>query len=114
MSRLTIYAGLHLCPNCRALTITALDDFNAALEVRLDPIPLTVDTEILALLQRKATYDLVRRSSDRHIIIWRDTFRIEDRQHTVLATHQCPGPIPANTIPKDNEHRKAANEQCPF
>lgn len=115
MTALTIYASLHPCPHCRAATIHALDDPLCALEIRLDPIPLTLIPEILALLQKKATYDLIKRGPNHHIIIWRDTFRITDRQHTILATHQCPGPIPATTT---NQHtqRKAENttNECPF
>src|SRR6478672_8013207 len=92
--RLTTRAQTLPCPRCGATTIRALTASPGAYEAITDPVPLTAMTEAAALLKGKLTYDLVGDVTGYWQLIRRDQHRIKHRDHPVLATHQCPGPIP--------------------
>jgi hypothetical protein len=116
MTRLTTRAQLDPCPRCRALTIRALDAPIAAIDTRLDPVPLDVAAELAARLQGRWTYDLFT-IAGRHEIAERDLFRIQaPRRFPVLATHTCPGAIPASALRalRKKTARKKTNERPPF
>lgn len=101
-----------MCPRCRCAVLAALDAPVAALDVRLDPDPLDPATELAALLRGQFTYDLIK--FDRHHeITYRDQWRITKRDHPVLATHHCPGRIPASAIPRITTKKGAAHGQRP-
>lgn len=111
-----LHATLTSCPRCHSLVIHALDAPVAAFDVRLDPLPLTETQELAALLTGRITYDLIP-IGGHHEIALRDQWRIRTRKYPVLATHQCPGPIPAtaaaiahNTTTKAEQH----NDRPPF
>jgi hypothetical protein len=89
-----LHATLTTCARCRALTIHALDAPVAALDIYLDPKPLNEIEELTALMSGRMTYDLIP-VWGRHEIAHRDQWRIQKREYPVLATHRCPGPIPA-------------------
>lgn len=89
-----LHAVLTSCPRCACALIHALDAPVAAFEVRLDPEPLNQIEELTALLAGRMTYDLIP-VWGHHEIAHRDQWRIRNRKYPVLATHQCPGRIPA-------------------
>jgi hypothetical protein len=91
-----LHAVIAGCPRCRCLVIRALDAPVAAFDIRLDPEPLTEIGELTALLDGRMTYDLLP-IAGHHEIANRDQWRMRQRKHPVLATHKCPGRIPANT-----------------
>lgn len=111
--RLTTRARIDACPHCAAATIHALDAPVAAIDTRLDPQPLTVAAELAALLSGRRTYDLIP-IAGRHEIAWRDQWRIPHRRYPILATHQCPGLIPANALPSRRPRKARTNEPPPF
>lgn len=111
--RLTTRARFEPCPSCQALTIRALDDHVCACDVRLDPLPLDLAAEAHALLDGRRTYDIFR-TAGRHEIARRDQWRIRHRRHPVLATHQCPGPIPMTALKSLPKPRRKTNERPPF
>lgn len=106
--RTTIRARLSPCPHCRAATIRGLTEPPAAWTAITDPVPLTPPAELAALAAGKFTYDLVTIAS-RPQLIHRDQHRILTRDWPVLATHQCPGPVPFTAIPPQC-HRKENND----
>ena len=76
------------CPHCHRHTLTAIV---SGVKTRLNPEPLTINTEIAALLDGRRTYDVLLYGLPRRMHpIWRDISRIRaPRRHTVIATHQC-------------------------
>jgi hypothetical protein len=82
------------CPSCGATTIRGLTHPPGAYQAITDPVPLTMIAEAAALLKGKLTYDLVSGITGHHELIRRDQHRIKQRDWPVLATHQCPGPVP--------------------
>ncbi|WP_017612098.1 hypothetical protein [Nocardiopsis salina] len=97
MRAATIHARLDTCPRCGAAIIVALDHHTAALTVRADPLPLDAETELHARLSGRLTYNVLGRDDlQLHL---RDTEHMASRGHPVVATHECPGPIPATAIP---------------
>lgn len=89
-----LHATLVGCPRCRCLVIRALDAPVCAFDIRLDPEPLTQLEELTALLSGRMTYDLIH-IAGHHEIAYRDQWRMKSRRNPVLATHRCPGRIPA-------------------
>lgn len=89
-----LHAVLAGCPRCHCALIHALDAPVAALDVHLDPEPLTEIEELQAVLSGRMTYDLIP-VWGHHEIAYRDQWRIRKRKYSVLATHRCPGRIPA-------------------
>ncbi|MGH3381871.1 MAG: hypothetical protein ACRDP6_44800 [Actinoallomurus sp.] len=90
-----LHAVITACARCRCVLIHALDAPVAAFEIRLDPEPLTEIGELTALLSGQTTYDLIP-VWGHHEIAYRDQWRMRKRKYPVLATHRCPGRIPAN------------------
>ncbi|WP_017616369.1 hypothetical protein [Nocardiopsis salina] len=96
MKAATIHARLDTCPRCEAAVIVALDHHTAALTVRADPLPLGAEAELHARLSGRLTYNVLgRKDLQLHL---RDTEHMTSRPHPVVATHTCPGPIPATAI----------------
>jgi hypothetical protein len=111
--RLTARAHARPCPRCGAATVRGLTEPPAAWTAVTDPIPLGPAEEIQALLSGRMTYDLV--TIGRHCeLIARDQFRITRRDHPVLATHQCPGPVPWANIPPQRIEEKNDDGPCPY
>lgn len=82
------------CPHCCAWTIAGLDADVCALETHVDPSPLTPLGEMLALLDHRPTFELVRAEGRfqlerRHA--WRITFAPAGStpRADVLALHRC-------------------------
>ena len=100
-------ARLTTCPRCHAAVIRALDAPVAALDVRLDPVPLDIRAELAALISGRLTYDLIPAGFGQEIE-YRDEMRIRKRNYPVLAEHQCPGPIPATAVRRPRKRRSDA------
>lgn len=109
--RPTRKARLTACAHCRAAVIRALDSHIAALDVRLDPLPLDIRAELAARISGRLTYDLLPAGFHKEIE-YRDEKRIRKREFTVLAEHRCPGPIPATAITRPRKRR--SNARPPF
>lgn len=97
MKAASIRARLDTCPRCDAAVIVGLDSHIAALPAVVDPLPLDPHAELDARLAGRMTYDLIR-VSGRQELSPRD-YDLTHRPHPVVATHTCPGPIPASAIP---------------
>ena len=88
------------CPRCNRHTLVAMV---SGVRTRLDPEPLTIDGEVIALLSGRRTYDVMLWGLPRRMHpIWRDISRIRaPRKYTVIATHQCtPLPAPLSVQPE--------------
>ena len=82
-------ARLRRCTRCGAPILAGLDAPRAALPVRADPTPLTAVGETVALLNRRATFDLID-AGGRKELNWRDSMAISGtRRYPVLAEHAC-------------------------
>jgi hypothetical protein len=85
------------CPRCGADIITArTPDRVAAVDVRADPTPLDPAAELLARLDGRLTWCLVRGEHAPDRIRWRGTDHITAGRctHTVIADHRCrPHPV---------------------
>lgn len=95
-----LHAQLTTCPRCNSAILTALDHPVAGLTTRVDPLPLTAEDELSARLAGRLTYNLIGSPLlARYQLHTRDETNIHKRPHPVVATHTCPGPIPATAIP---------------
>lgn len=110
MARLTLTPQPDPCPRCGALTIICLDAPVAALPVRLDPVPLDLAGELAARLEGRATYMLTGHWTLR--VVQRDTTNMHVQRWPVLATHTCPGPVPATALPPP--HVNDTDDDPPF
>jgi hypothetical protein len=108
----SLHAAIVGCPRCRCLVIHALDAPVAAFDVRLDPEPLTEIGELTALLSGRMTYDLIP-VWGHHELAYRDQWRMRHRKHPVLATHRCPGRIPATTRIQPSTTKGDRNDKRP-
>lgn len=96
-----VQARLEACPSCDSAIILALDDTVAGLPVRADPLPLDAAQELQARLEGRLTYNLhIQHWSGRRTLNERLPEHMARRDHPVIATHTCPGPIPATAIPE--------------
>jgi hypothetical protein len=86
-------ANLKPCPACRATVLAGLDADNAACPVRCDPTPLTEMGEAVALLQGRATYDLLPTKTGRELHQRTPHFINKARRYQVFATHKCNSPL---------------------
>lgn len=90
-------AGTYACPGCRAVILRGLDADVAALTVTVDPAPLTLLGEVLALARGRTTYDLTRRGG-RYELDPRNPSHIKKRpasEFHVAPEHKCGNPLPA-------------------
>lgn len=94
----TVRAELDRCRRCDAAIVHGWTTPPASSEVRAEPVPLDPAGELLALLDGRHTYDLMRIAMHNELV-HRDPFRIKHRKWPVLATHRCPGLIHAAAIP---------------
>lgn len=114
------------CTDCHAPVLAALDADVCAFSVHVDPAPLSVVGEALAVITGRRTYAL-RRLGGRHLLSRRSSFAIAGSpagsaraaRYDVLADHACAaGPLP--TIPSAYQPTTAAAElftkgaPCPF
>lgn len=107
-------ATLRTCPRCGAPILTGLDAPRAGYPVKTDPTPLTVLGETVALLSRRATFDLVT-IGGRKELNWRDQIMIAGpRRYPVLAEHACGQSLTqfAEQIPQRPRYR--IPEELPF
>lgn len=102
-----IRARLDTCPRCDAAIIVGLDCHIAALAVRADPVPLDATAELHARMAGRLTYDLVGRPEVGQQLSERTQDTIHARTWPVVATHTCPGPVPATAIPAPPQQRPA-------
>jgi len=95
-----VRARLDVCPRCESAIIVALDATIAALPVRADPLHLDGPAELQARLEGRTTYNLIGTGGlGSPALVERIPELIVHRRHPVVATHRCPGPIPASAIP---------------
>lgn len=81
------------CPRCNARILTGLDADLAAVQVHVDPLPLTPLAEALAILAGRRTAALVSREG-RLVLNYRDSWRITGSPagtpgQDVYAEHLC-------------------------
>lgn len=82
------------CPTCHTITLHGITA--EGLTTRLDPTPLTPQTEAAALAAGRHTYHLTRNRE----ATWRSAFRITTQpagnhpDYAALAIHACHQPIP--------------------
>lgn len=88
---LTDRARTQLCPRCRQPILRALVGHAAALDVRVDPRPLTLRQELEARLQGRTTYCLRIRAHIPARITHRGPEHIRSGRctHLVVADHHC-------------------------
>lgn len=93
-------AQLRTCPTCHAHILRGLDHDICALDISCDTAPLTTQSEAIALLTGRATYDAETTGLTIHLE-HRHQFRIRaPRQWTILAQHACPGtPLDLTWLP---------------
>jgi hypothetical protein len=106
-------AGIRLC-RCGAPTLVGLDADRAAITAICDLTPIDEIGETLALLQGRATYDLVGGSQKREIEYryeWNIKIR---RRYPVLAAHKCGIPLPVRTEPQEALKGNRDDDECPF
>lgn len=95
-----IQARLDTCPRCNSAIILALDAPIAGRPVKADPLSLTAEEELQALLAGRTTYNLhIQKWATRRTLAVRLAEDMPHREHPVIADHRCPGPIPATHIP---------------
>ncbi|GAA0989195.1 hypothetical protein GCM10009551_045660 [Nocardiopsis tropica] len=95
-----VRARLDVCPRCESAIVVALDAAVAALPVRADPLHLDGHAELRARLEGRTTYNLLGLGGlGAPALVERIPELIVHRKHPVVATHRCPGPIPASAIP---------------
>ncbi|MEV2274056.1 hypothetical protein AB0I72_00590 [Nocardiopsis sp. NPDC049922] len=94
-----VRARLDTCPRCSAAIIVALDAAVAGLPVHADPLPLDGPAELQARLEGRTTYNVVGHARVGQALVERIPELIKHRRHPVVATHRCPGPVPATAIP---------------
>ncbi|MFC9089013.1 hypothetical protein [Nocardiopsis dassonvillei] len=103
-----VRARLDVCPRCDAAIIVALDAAIAGLPVHADPAPLDGPAELAARLEGRLTYNLLGAGGlGSPALVERIPELIVHRKHPVVATHRCPGPIPASAIPPPAPTRPA-------
>lgn len=81
-------AKYQYCDKCGDITLTGLDHDTAAFTATTDPTPLTTQTEMLAILTDRTTYDAWR-IPDGYKLELRDQTNMGDRTHPILPAHKC-------------------------
>lgn len=100
---------------CGAPVLTGLDADRAALQVTVDPAPLTAIGEAAALILGRQTYEL-HTAGDRQELDYRDRHRITarpanlEKSHVVQA-HECGKPPIATKPQTDTETEGADNDR---
>jgi hypothetical protein len=105
------HASLQKCPQCKARTLTGDDSPIAALTVRIDPTPLTPETELACLLAGRRTY-LLEGTTARVTIHHRDRWQtrgLPPGPNIVVPAHQCSARFPDPPLPKGTR-----THDCPF
>lgn len=102
------------CPTCRQPIVTGFDDAVGPTVATVDPHPLTLEGELLALVAGRATYGI----SEGFELGYRDAWRIEHlppepRGYTVHATHKC-GTPPFPHYPFKKKTKRPKTERPPF
>jgi hypothetical protein len=83
-------ARLRSCRRCGGRVMVGLDAEPCGLPVRVDPTDLSPIAEVLALLQRRATYDLTGRAPNGPWLDYRAAEHIRvERRYPVLPDHRC-------------------------
>jgi hypothetical protein len=92
-------ARVQKCPQCGQAVIRALVGRIAALDIRADPQPLDLASELAARLAGRLTFCLSIRPHLPPRLLDRHRWHIAAGTctHTVVASHQCPGP-PAQPV----------------
>lgn len=107
-------ATIRTCPRCNALTVAGYDHDKIALLVICDTQPLTTQSELLALLAGRLTYD-AEHHGNRVRLEHRHQWRIrQPRRWTVLAAHQCPNQQPPDLSWLPTPAADTVPEECPF
>lgn len=104
------------CPQCRARTLTGLDDSTAGIPVRVDPTTLTRSDEAAALLAGRTTYTLHRQPDGRPQLRHRDHWTITGHPAdtvTVVPAHHCHQPL-GTPLPTTRRTKEPADDRPPF
>lgn len=107
-------ANLRTCPRCQATVLAGLDADAAAIPVRLDPTALTEIGEAVALLQGRATYDLVTVKAGREIHERTAHHINKPRRYSIFATHKCGQSLLAYISPPDQKAEVRNDDRPPF
>lgn len=83
------------CPRCRAIVLAGLDEDVLALDVKVDPSPLTDLGAVVAHLAGREVCSLIR--GELHV---RDQYSILDDRAPALAVHVCDESLPARPPPQ--------------
>lgn len=95
-SGLSRRARLRRCPDCAAITLAGLDADQGGFEAAADPIPLTGLGEMLALLDRLATYELWKAGAG---------YELERRNHHRITYRPAEHPTRALRVDVLRAHR---------
>jgi hypothetical protein len=100
---ITRKARIRFCNKCHAITIRGLDHNRCADTAIVDPAPLTVVSELEALLAGRSTYELNAAEGYYRIDV-RWSWHIAGHpagmtNGDVVAEHKCPGTAPSSTLP---------------
>lgn len=86
-------ASTRRCPTCSQIVLYGLDGDVCALSARVDPTPLTVLGEAVAVISGRGTYNLTRVGGRQRLYL-RDADAIEgDRRYPVVPEHRCGAPL---------------------
>lgn len=107
-------AGITQCPRCSAPVLRGLDAEKCALPVRVDVSSVDEMGEAIALLQGRATYDLVGGAQKKELEHRYEWHIRNPRRYPVLAAHQCGSPLPAIPARAPEILTEAIDDRIPF
>ncbi|MFC3980191.1 hypothetical protein [Streptosporangium jomthongense] len=107
-------AGITQCPRCFAPVLRGLDAEKCALPVRADIGPIDEMGEAIALLQGRATYDLVGNAQKKELEHRYEWHIRNPRRYPVLAAHKCGSPLPAIPARAPEILTEAESNDAPF
>lgn len=107
-------ASIGLCPRCNIPTLRGLDDERAGLPARADIDPVDEIGEALALIQGRATYDLVGDSRKKELEYRYEWHIRKPRKYPVLAAHKCDSPLPTVPAQVPDILVEAEDDRVPF
>lgn len=90
------------CRTCHVVVLRALDGDICAMPVTVDPDPVSVIGEFLAVTQGRRTYDLMSWRSNKaysYCLEFRRPVHItRTRRYDVYAEHRCGAPLPKERV----------------
>lgn len=107
-------ARLRTCPRCGAPVLLGLDAERAGTRAAADPTPIDAMGEAMALINGRATFDLMK-TGGRMELNWRDAFAIEgERRWPVVPAHSCGQPLGAFAVTIPAAKVYVIPDECPF